>query len=376
MKKDTLRDNAHLFPFIYEGFVMDTDDPLQMGRLKIWVPAVDGENYSISNLTWAEYASPMAGITNNFPAGRNKKVSNGPVAYGFWSIPKINARVVIFFLNGNASRRFWFASFFDHQRNRSLPAGRNASMDKSKVGPLTDTEQPLEPAYSNLRAAGLTGSGFERQVAQARTEKNGADGYAPSMADDSYKDSQTYCWTTPGHHTIIMNDLDSNCRIRIKSCEGNQVLLDDTNGKIYVSTALGNTWVELNEDGNIYIYGGKNISVRAQEDINLTANGDINMAAGGEVNVISGGNTNVSAGGTINITSSGSTVLSSCGNIDMTGQLAVNIMSNTTMGLTGTNGILQTGKEIHLNGPLSQIPACAGSANSPGIQPTHEPFSR
>lgn len=376
MKKNILIENAHLLPFIYEGYVMDADDPQQEGRLKVWIPAIDGENYSINHLVWTQYASPFGGITHDFPAGRNKKVSEGPVAYGFWAIPKINAQVLCFFLNGEVNRRFWFASFFDYQRNRSLPAGRNSSSDGLKGGPLTDIEMPLEPAYSNQKAAGLGSDSFERAVAQPKTEKDGADGYAPNPADPSYKDSQTYCWTTPGHHTIIMSDVDSHCRIRIKSCEGNQVLLDDSTGRVYISTALGNTWLELNEDGNIYLYGGKSISIRAQEDVNITANGNINLAAGGAMNIISGTSTNIQAGGNINLSSNGSTALSSCGNIDLTAQIAIRLSAVDKIGLTGTAGILQTGAEIHLNGLAPPLPECAAGAGRPSIIPTHEPFTR
>ena len=373
MKKESILNQAHLMPFIYEGFVMDTDDPMQEGRLKIWIPTIDGESYTISTLPWATYASPLAGTTVNFPAGRNKDVSNGPVAYGFWAIPKINATVYVFFINGNFTRRVWFANSFDHQRNRSLPAGRNTWMDDpTKVGPFTDTEEPLQPAYKNARAAGI--DSFERQVAQSRTEKNGADGYSPSMADPSYKDPQTYCWTTPGHNTIIMSDNATDCKIRIKSCEGNQIVLDDSNGRVYISSALGNTWLELNEDGNVYVYAGKSFSVHAQGDINMTAGGNLNMAAGGAVNIISGTSTSISAGGNININSSASTVLSSCANLDMTGNANVRIQSGQQMGLTGTAGLFQTASEIHLNGPTAPLPECAGSASPPSIIPSHEPF--
>jgi hypothetical protein len=378
--------NTTLLPYIVEGFVMDTDDPQQMGRLKVWCPGVDGETYDINTLPWAEYASPLAGFTNNFPAGRNKTISKGPVPYGFWSLPKLNAQVLVFFLNGEANRRFYFASFFDLQRNRGLPAGRNTSMDTKLHGPLTDTEEPLEPAHTNLKAAfgdlsnpiaEMLGT-KERQVAEARTQKTGADGYSPSAADpDNYKESQSHCWVTPGHHMITMSDTDSHCRIRIKSCEGNQILMDDTNGRIYISSALGNSWVELNENGEVHVYSGRSVSVRAQTDINFYADNNINIEAGNEVNIISGQNMNMSSGSNINILSSGgSTVLSACANIDLTSQQSIRILSNDILGLKGTSGIIQTGAEIHLNGQSAPEPDCALSATSPGIIPTHEPFTR
>jgi uncharacterized protein (DUF2345 family) len=171
-----------------------------------------------------------------------------------------------------------------------------------------------------------------------------------------------------------MSDSATDCKIRIKSCEGNQIVLDDSNGRVYISSALGNTWLELNEDGNVYVYAGKSFSVHAQGDINMTAGGNLNMAAGGAVNIISGTSTSISAGGNININSSASTVLSSCANLDMTGNANVRIQSGQQMGLTGTAGLFQTASEIHLNGPTAPLPECAGSASPPGIVPSHEPF--
>lgn len=376
----------HLLPFIYEGFVMDTDDPLQQGRLKVWIPALDGEYYSISNLPWAEYASPFGGVTRDFPAGRNKSANKGQVAYGFWAVPKLNAQVLCFFLNGEQSRRFWFASFFTLHKNRSLPAGRNTSLDDKIIGPLSDHEEPIQPAHDNLTSqfqgklrdplAVQLGS-YERQVGQARTNKDATEGYNKSMADESYLDPQAYCWTTPGHHTILMNDHAEHCRIRIKSCEGNQVLMDDTNGRIYISTALGNTWIEINEIGDIAIYGGKNISMRAQQDVNITAGKNINMQAGNEMNVMSGSNTNISSGKNVNITSGGgSTILSACDNIDLTGNSSVRIKGNEQVGISGSSGVIVSGAKIQLNGAEAPSPSCATAATAPPIQPTHEPWTR
>jgi phage gp45-like len=378
--------HRHQLPFIYEGFVMRTDDPMQNGRLKVWVPAIDGEYYDIDMLPWAEYASPFGGVTNDFPAGRNSSTNSGPVAYGFFAIPKMNAQVFVFFLNGEPSRRVWFASMVGYQRNRSLPAGRNISADGKTIGPLTDSEQPLQPAHDNLNAqfggklsdplAQQLGA-YERQVAQAKTDKNGKEGYAPGMADNSYLDPQTYSLTTPGHHAIIMTDNYDTCRVRIKSCGGNQVILDDSNGRVYISSALGNSWIELSESGEIMIYGGKNISMRAQGDMNFSADGNINMQAGKSVNIISGSDTNISSGANVNIgANGGSTILQACANIDLTGNQNIRILANNEVGITGSSGVLMSGAEVHLNGPEPEQPSCAGQATSPTLIPTHEPFTR
>ena len=62
---------------LMEGVVVDTSDPQQMGRLKIWVPGVDGDLYDIANLPWATYLSPLAGQTRDYPAGPNSTKTSG-----------------------------------------------------------------------------------------------------------------------------------------------------------------------------------------------------------------------------------------------------------------------------------------------------------
>jgi hypothetical protein len=392
MAYSALKNKTHLNPFIMEGIVMDTNDPLQMGRIKIWVPALDSEHYAIENLPWAEYASPLAGITTDFPAGRNKKTTHGHVAYGFWGIPKLNAQVLIFLLNGDPNRRFFFASYFDHQRNRSLPLGRNLTTDLKKHGPFSDTEDPIEPAMTNLKIAfnikpddmvGLADpliqqlGSFERQVAQAQTQKDGLDGYANSAADaKNYNESQTYCWVTPGHHAIIMNDGAADCKVKIQSCEGHQILMDDTNKRIYIKTAVGNNWIELSEDGNIFVYSSESVSIRAQKDINFTADRNINLKANGMINIKSEAETRITSGGSLHLKSGGGSILASaCGGVDINSGSDLKLGADGSLHVKGGN-IIQSGGNIHLNGPDAAQASCAADAYGPSIIPAHEKWDR
>lgn len=396
-KTHILQNRPNAFPYITDGFVLATDDPDQMGRVKIWCPAIDGDKYSIANLPWAEYATPFGGITTDFPTGREAKVSKGHVPYGFWSIPKLNAQVLVFFLNGDPNRRFYFASFFDVHRNRGLPGGRNKS-DNAIPGPWTDTYEPLEPAATNLKVAFgdsleapqiQTRGAAERQVAQAQTEKDGKDGYAPSAADPTkYKDPQVYCWVTPGHHFITMSDNPDDCRVRVKTCEGNQIIMDDTNERIYMSTAKGKTWIELDEDGHINVYGAASVSIRAEHDINMAANRNINLEAQGGINIKSGGDTKISGGG-LHLKSGGKLAVSGCtldlisSNTKLSGGV-VNIKSDGVLALAGSRITAKTSTkptdadkdQLILPGGDAAKASCASEATSPSVIPAHEPWTR
>jgi hypothetical protein len=303
----------------------------------------------------------LAGSALDGRSGPNSALSSGGVAYGFWAVPKKGATVIIGFLYDDYNQRFYLGSYFPEHSNRSLPAGRN-----STNGPTTDTDQQLQPATKNLQdqfQGNLTASEAqtrgvsERQVAQASTIKDGAEGYQPSAADAKTLDPQTYCWVTPGHHAIIMQDSPTSGRVRVKTAEGHQVILDDANERIYISTAKGNNWIEMDQDGRIYIYSGGTVSIAAARDLNLTAGGDINIAAGGSFNVSASKDGLIAACGILGLSTDGDAFLTSGGQLN----------------LKAASNILQTGNNIHLNGPMAAEAPCPVKTDE---IPQKEPWKR
>lgn len=348
---------------LVEGVVVDTNDPQQMGRLKIWCPSIDGENYAISELPWASYLTPFAGHAIDYPGGAAAKAPSGPLAYGWWAIPKKGALVVVGFLYGDPNLRFYMGSFFPEHSNRSLPAGRN-----TETGPVTDTLQPVEPATTNLKAQfqgklsepeAQTRGAYERMAAQPLTTKDGKEGYQPAPLAKTAGDfdPQTYCMVTPGRHAIIMQDNQETSRVRIKTADGSQVILDDANERIYISTAKGRTWVELDADGRVHIY--------AADDVALASGGSINIAAKGDFSVSAGGNINLGASGHLRATACKDLSLSADGPLNITSQKDVNILAS---GL-----LLAKGEKIHLNGPKPPAAPCAEKVE---LIPQHEPWKR
>ena len=354
----------NIYSNLIEGVVLDNDDPMQMGRLKVWCPAIDGDQVDIETLPWAEYITPLAGQTQSYPAGSSGGAAAGPMSYGFWAVPKIGALVVIGFMYGDPNQRLYIGSKFREFGNRSLPAGRN-----SADAPLSDSLEDLEPTKTNMAAQFMgnvsapqarTRGAFERQVAQAVTEKDSKEGYSkrltpPGEIAAGDLDPQTYCLTTPGRHAIIMQDDPHFARVRIKTAEGTQIILDDANERIYISTSRGRTWLEMDVDGHIHMYGAASVSVSAGVDLNLQAGRNVNIA-----------------GADVNIVSSGATRISACGPLHISGK-GVNLSSSTQMDILASSYIMQTAAQIHLNGPDAEP---AELASVPSITPHHEPFIR
>lgn len=397
-------------PFIMEGQVVSTADPDQMGRVKIWVPSLDGENFEIEQLPWSEYASPFMGFTVDYPAGGTPVDNTSHAAYGFWAIPKVGASVLVFCLNADPAARFYFASVARLHRNRSLPVGRNFDFNGNK-GPFGDAGDgegnlnPIQPAFNNLReqfqnqldeSETLTRGFYERQVAQAKEEKDGTEGYSKNPADPSYLDPQTYCLVTPGRHALIMQDDPKYSRLRIKTAEGHQVIFDDANERIYVSTAKGKSWIEMDQDGHVHIFGSESISLRAGKDINMFADRDINIEAGRGVHVKAdtddirfntaktfhvNADENIiqSACGIFDINSSKSIKITSTTNLDIRSSTSVAVTGDNSVEIKGGNSIRQSASRIDLNGPearTAEPASCAVLSQSPSIVPGHEPWKR
>ena len=352
--------------YLIEGVVVDTSDPQEMGRMKVWCPSIDGENVDITTLPWAVYVSPLAGQAHDYPAGGTSGKSLGPVSYGVWAIPKIGAKVLISFLYGDYNQRVYMGSIFGDHGNRSLPAGRN-----SVGAPTSDTFELIEPQTSNLKAQfqgdlassiSRTRGAYERQVAQAADQKDTNEGYSSrviKVADVGAGDldPQTYSITTPGRHAIIMQDDPRFARVRIKTAEGHQVIFDDANERIYISTAHGKTWVELDQDGHVNVYGADSISMSTGKDFNIQALGSVNIAAGGNVNIGAKGYARMSA----------------CGDVSLSGDGGVNLTSGGAFNILAGGAMLQTASTIHLNGPGAPAAPCAVG---PTISPSHEPWTR
>lgn len=358
-------------PHLVDGVVIDVNDPQQMGRVKVWIPAVDGKDYDPKNIPWALYTTQVGGSINNYRGGNAATPSGGLTAYGLWTPLKVGAAVVVAFLFGNPNSRAVIACFYPDHRNRSLPVGRNRP-DIAQV-PVGDNLNPIEPQNGNLqeqfagnmtRSESKTRGVYERQVGQDKTNKDGTEGYQPnqdpgysSAVEQNGLDPQTYCWVTPGRHAIIMQDNAQTGRVRIKTSEGHQVIFDDANERIYVSTAKGKTWLELDEDGHIHVYASESISMYAGEDINLTAQRDVNVQAGRNINAVAGK----------------SILASACDEVHVTGDSGIKLTSHANFDIFAEGGLIEEGEVIHLNGPRARHATCP---IVPPIIPDHEPWAR
>jgi phage baseplate assembly protein gpV len=304
----------------------------------------------------------LEGQNKDTPYG-NK--GDGGVAYGMWAIPKVGSQVLVCAVNNDPNNIFWFSCIFTDSSTHTMPHGRYSTRidgsENGPDGPFNTSENKIEPLYTNLHTAfdgsdsyewrtrgadyQVSGVSQERQTdndpitgtdsnihdtgEQTLTENDGNNlgndlnyrqGYKLSsseptkVTDDQYHkdrdidtdnnlESSVVSITTPGFHSISMDDRPENLRVKFRTSSGHQVLLDDTNERIYVSSSCGSNYVEMDSNGHIFIYSQESISMRAEGDLNLTADKTVRVTGKEGVHIHSENDIRISSDNDINIKS-------------------------------------------------------------------------
>lgn len=429
--------------YITVGRVVDTNDPHQMGRLRVLCPAFgDSDRQTLSSIAWAMYASPFAGATNASLRGRSDNQTTGPVAYGMWNIPKVGSYVLVGCIDGDPSSRFWFAAIYPHFLPHTMPHGRFSynteagggepqgpmSSSETDINPLalnlkeafTNPEAGVEPnksfewrtraadhqvSYVNSKYLGAPGEcdiskvGDDRNLAFTEADGNTishSQGYVKSRLDPTLKnsttdnvnwDSQVYAWTTPGFHAISMDDKATNCRMRLRTAGGHQIIMDDTNERIYISTAQGKTWIEIDERGTIDIFSEQDFSVHAKGDINfktdkafrVTADRGIHLNSNDEMRLRAAKDVHIRSGSTLRLKALKEMRLDAQANMHLLAGGSGRFTTGATLNLSsGANMMLSASPNIFLNGPPAQTASGAEEKHAfvPSRIPDHEPYAR
>lgn len=245
----------------------------------------------------------------------------------------------------------------------------------------------------------VLGAGYAR-------DQHEPDDVYPSTGGVNY-DAHNYSWTTPGFHSISMNDRADNCRIRMRTTAGHQIIMDDTNERMYISTAGGETWIEIDQVGNIDIFASKNISTHAGGDINFTSDKTIRLQSREGIHMRTDGefrahsvkdfhvrteqnmrthsklSTFMQSDERFHVYSKGTLYISSStANVDLSAAVCLHSTSgNETHIRSGSGMFLTGGPRIDLNGPVAEaaVPASIAAEKQSFVTtrvPDHEPWAR
>jgi len=400
-------------PGPYIGIVRGYVEGSRMGQLKVEIPELQGkinpsdQGYQIDDLPTVTYCSPFFGQTFGTDSGLapNTPATAGQ-SYGMWFVPPdIGTQVMCTFVGGQKNRGYWFGCVVNTPSHHMVPAigrnigGANGTLDPSdaidtyinsaSVLPVVEADTSDPTLWTST---GITDAGrypHEYQTMVLVTQGLDQDPIRGAISSSSSREvpSNVYGISTPGRkatktdqvaadtqavfyrkggHTFVMDDGASNADnvsegtdqlIRLRTSGGHQILMNDTEHILYISSDSGRQWLEFSADGSINMYGFAGFNVRSEGPMNLHSdvgilmnapvveiNGDqgIKITSAAAVSIGAGGAFTASAGGIASVTALGACNLAAGGIIGVSAQGLCNIsgsLINLNGGFTGSPGI-------------------------------------
>ena len=317
-------------------------DPLKMGRLGVNITALTNTNKPTANqIIWCSYLSPFYGAKSIEATAKDDPYSYRLTqhSYGMWAVPPdIDTHVLVIFAKGEkeASTAFWIGCVQDPVTNHMVPG--LASNNKTSPGVDRGAGSTYDEAGLGLPGQGkknygtdflpggeknlnilVAGEGLETldkwklplhvaladQIFDAGLIQDKVRGTTSSSARRETP-SQVFGMSTPGPiredsrilnigldgrpvrtdrgigQSFVMDDGDvdgNNQQIRLRSSSGHQILMNDTEGTVYIANGSGKAFIEMEKNGKINIYSDRGVSIRAEGDFNLHSDSNINFHA-------------------------------------------------------------------------------------------------
>lgn len=369
---------------IYLAYVKDNQDIQRMGRLKVWIPELGSEPTEKDSWVTVSYASPFAGATDpTFLGNRVERDDQSQTSYGWWGVPPdLENQVLVFFINGDPARGVWFACLYQQNMNHmvpGVPARSENYKQQGRVLPVTeynkraldrprdDVNRPESTVQSRgIASQGLINDGIRGLTSSGARRETPSQVYGFLSPGPTRPGSQTQ---RTGGSSFYMDDSEGSEHVRIRTKTGAQILLDETNGIVYAINKLGTSWIQMDAEGNVDIFGAKSFSVRSQEDVNIRADRDVNIEAGRDVNLKAAkdfknsdagsvGKSGDETGGDLNIDVKGSVNWRTDGNLHITTdrQFSVRATQRIDLRSTGT---------LNMDGSVTNVQKGASNPGTP-----------
>lgn len=323
---------------IYVGTVKAIDTEFRSGRLYVYIPGFSSGNLqNPSSFPAVTYASPFLGRTLGLDTKAYGTFDLYGQTYGMhFPLPDIGSEVLCCFPDGQRQYGYWFACVTNKLSKNMVPdigaISGKLLMPESVPSELKEyininQNYPVGEINEELQENIVKDWYFKDQrplhlprIIQLWNQGLDADEQRGILTSSAQRDaiSNVYGFITPGRpindpgknpailggirtrnlnetlakqnevtarlggHSFVLDDGDfqgNNNLIRLRSGAGHQIILNDKEGFVYISTSTGKNWVELTKDGKILIYSQSDIAVRTQGSLQIHADEKINFHA-------------------------------------------------------------------------------------------------
>jgi hypothetical protein len=314
---------------IVTGIVKANVHGAHMGVIQVFIPTFSTNPADKSQWRTVRYCTPFySRVDNQGPQDSyySTKVSSGIVT----PPPDLGTKVLCFFPEGRNAEGYYFACVPDTFMLQTVPEATltvdgdpggefndNPKGDKSskKVTNFKKQPRPVDFFTQNyLRQQGLLGdtvrginnSGYMRESPSEligisskgrRIDGNGQDFLTanaaavknPDTASKDIVEGLLAPYARRKGHSITLDDgdIDGNSnQIRFRTSTGHQILLNDTEGVIYIGNSIGSAWIELSNTGTMDVYAQDSINFRSK-NLNFHADENIKFHSKGYTQIVS-----------------------------------------------------------------------------------------
>lgn len=404
-------------PGIYKGVVKKLDTATRSGRLFVYIDEITtATSNDPSGWILVDYASPFMGRTLG-PAVRGAAVNiqndfnNTQQSYGFFmSPPDVGNYVLCCFPANDYQSGYWFACLSTSLGKQMIPS--IGSLPLNRVDPSSVPQDLLtfiKPGYnypvgefnendkrvyvSNWATATLKPLHVPQYIRLIRqgldTDANGRGTISSSVQRDGI--SSVFGFSTPGRptndpandpalqeklttgefdpqefiarnrvggHSLTMDDGDlygKNNLVKLRTSAGHQILMNDTPGDefLYIANSNGTAWIELTKEGDVLVYGQRDLSIRTRGNLMMHSDRLIQMNARGPIQMKSAALQIENTATSINSDSAVSVFAKS---INLQGLSGINLFGQK-VGIAGLGGIKIDGSTVDINSGKTPKPS-------------------
>ena len=289
---------------IYLAKVVNNADEFLTGSIEVEIPSLyRSTGKGVISVIKVQYSTPFGGISPNLTVKpeNTEKYENTQQSYGMWlQPPDVGSMVLVAFADGNMKHGYIISHVLKPEFNHMLPGlpGGKSFQGGDFLTPVAEknqySEQPghddiLRPIHHDMAEA-ITKQGLINDAIRGPGTQ-GARRDTPSQVlgilskGPRDKDGRP----SGAGHSFVMDDEPTSSLIRLRSSKGQQILLDDVTGSIYMINKDGKAWFELDQVGNINIFGEGDMNIRAKKNFNLRADYDVNIEAGQNIRMKAAG---------------------------------------------------------------------------------------
>lgn len=374
---------------IVTGYVKANVHPTHMGVISVWIPTFSTDESDKTQWRSVRYCTPYYSRVDSIGSSDTYFGAKAPSGI-ITPPPDLGTKVLCFFPEGRNSEGYYFACVPDLYMMQTLPEA-SLSNDVASgefndnpsgthhTGKITNWKTQRRPedyftqsilvqqGLDNDRVRGIHNSHYMRESPSELigiTSKGRRVTLAGQDFTSTYNQQLKNKDTTDkkilkgllgpdarrrGHSlTLDDGDIDGNSnQVRLRTSTGHQLLMNDTEGVVYVGNADGTVWIELSNSGAMDVYASDSINFRSK-NINFHADENIKFHSKGYSQFVSEGPMHVEGKETLVMTSEGESGITSKGlHLNSTGDLfstsAGNsfISASTNMSISGALVLLQ-----------------------------------